>query len=151
MGTLTEADRPSGSLAVTVTSVAPTASASAATTLPSTDTETTDEFPLVAAKVSASPSGSLKNGAASTRTVSPTVAVCAGATGTAAPGATGTAATGARLGSVTVTLALAAVESPAGSRAVAVTVVVPAATAAMVRLAPDTDAVATPGLDEIAV
>ena len=113
------------------------------TTLPVTETEATDVFPLVAANVSASPSGSLKNGVTSTRTVSPTVAVCAGATGTAA--------TGARLGSVTVTLALAAVESPAASRAVTVTVVVPAATAVMVRLAPDTAAPATPGLDEIAV
>ena len=71
------------------------------------------------------------------------MAVCAGATGTAG--------TGARLGSITVTLPLAAVESPAGSRAVTVTVALPAAAAVMVRLVPDSETLATPAFDEIAV
>ena len=65
--------------------------------------------------------------------------------------ATGGSASGARLGSITVTLALAAVESPAGSRAVTVTEALPADTAVMLRLVPDRATLATPAFDEIAV
>ena len=142
-GTLSDADNPSGSVAVTVSVVDPTPTAAPDTTLPVTETVATDVLELAAEYVSASPSGSRKNGDTSTLMVSPTTAVCGGATGRTAVGG--------RFGSTTVTLPPTAAESPPGSRAVTVMVAVPAPTAVTVAVLPESATLAVGGAEEIAV
>ena len=95
-----------------------------------------------AAYVSASPSGSLKKAATSTVADWPAVIVCGGIAPTAS---------GARFAASTVTSALCVAVRPSGSVAVTVTVAVPAATAATVRLLPDRATDTTASSDDVAV
>ena len=125
--TICEADRPPGSRAVTVKVELPAATAPMVIVLPDTETAATAGFDDVAAYSSASPSGSLKYDAAFTVAVSPAAMVRAGIVPTAC---------GARLGRCTVTVMLCEADRPPGSRAVTVTVALPAAATWLPELGP---------------
>ncbi len=135
--------RPSGSRAVTVRVARPAATAVIVTVEPDTENLAIAESDEAAAYVSASPSGSAKCREAFNS------AVASASTSRSSMVPT---ASGARLGTVATKVCVA--ESPSGSEAVTVTVVVPLATAVTVTAPlnlPDRDAVATPGLDDVAV
>ena len=111
------------------------------TTLPSTVTAATMVSLDAAEKARESPSGSEKLSATSTETASPLA--------TSVWSAIVPSAIGAWLAASTVTSMLCVAESPSGSVAVTVTVVLPAATGEIVTALPLTEAVATPAsLDE---
>ena len=128
--TLCVALRPSGSVAVTVTVTVPRAPATMVRLLRDIDTETTPASEDVAAYSSASPSGSLKYRATSSRLVRPGLMFWAGIE---------PACAGARLGTSTVTSTLCVALRPSGSVALTVTVAVPSATPVSVSVLPDID------------
>ena len=143
-GTLTRklcsAVSPSVSVAVTVTRASPLPTPLSATWSPATLAATREASDDSTAKVSSSPSGSVKWEAGSTRTTSPTVTSTSGSA---------CDASGARLGTITENVRLTV--SPSESAAVTSIVAVPLATAATVNSSPETVAVATAGENEAAV
>ena len=136
---LCSAESPSVSVAVTVTVAVPFAIAVTVTTLPDTETLATAGLDDVAACASASPSGSSKWLATSTSAVLSTATSMS---------STSPTATGARLG--TVTWKDCSAESPSVSVAVTEIVTVPFATPVTITTLPDTETLATSGLDEVA-
>ena len=129
---LCSAERPPGSVAVTVTVAVPWLTAATVRVAPDTDTVATPSSEEVAEWERSSPSGSPKCPESSTSAVSPTWASASGI---------GSETSGARFG--TVTLNIVRLTRPSGSVAVTVTVVIPWLTAATVREVPDAEAVAT--------
>ena len=135
------ADRPPGSVAVTVTVALPAATPTTTTVASDAVTVTTAMSELAAVYVSASPSGSLKFSATCTVTSPPWSKVSSPSEPTA---------TGGWLPASTVTLIDCVAVAPSGSRAVTVTVALPAATPVIVTVLPATEAVATPASEVVA-
>ena len=138
--------RPPGSRAVTVTVAVPAATGASVAVLPETETLTMLVRLERAVYVSRSPSGSVKYRATFTdAALPPTVSVCAGIEPMARGGWLVPPS------SSTVTAMVCVALAPSGSRAVTVTVAVPAVTGASVTVLPDTEALTTPALLERAV
>ena len=134
------ADRPPGSVAVTVMSELPRANPATVTELPCEATDATASSDDAAAYVRVWPSGSLKYAETSITSVSATATV----TGSMAP-----RAAGGRLGTVTENRACPC--RPSGSEAVTVTDALPGATPLTVTVVPDRETVATERSEEVAV
>ena len=115
----------------------PVASAATATIEPDTETKATEGSDDDAPKVSASPSGSVKRGAASSVAVSPTCTVRSGIE---------PSGSGARLGTMVSKVWVAV--SPAGSEAETVIVAEPVASAATATVEPEIETDATEGFDD---
>ena len=111
------------------------------TSLPETSTVTTPVRSASAAKVSASPSGSVKAPETSTVVSAPTATLWSGI----APEASGS-----RFTDVTATPKVCGALRPPGSVAVTVMVALPGATPVTVTVLPETLTVATPGVSEVA-
>ena len=142
-------DRPPGSVALTVTRVVPTPTASSTMFAPpaSVPAVTIDGSAERASSLSGSPSGSSNKADPGTELRSPNSTVSA----KTCPSGKPPTETGARFGVTTVTRKRCATASPARSLAVTVTVAVPSATPTIVSVLPDSDTETTPAADDATV